>query len=76
MTSRRVATLDGLRGIAVLLVVIGHAIGALADEEAALPTALGILFNGGIGVTLFFVLSGYLITGIMVRERKRTGRGD
>ncbi len=58
--SRRTATLDGLRGIAVLAVVIEH----------AWP---GLLPGGFAGVDVFFVLSGYLITGILVRELRRTG---
>ncbi|SEP21354.1 acyltransferase family protein [Trujillonella endophytica] len=76
MSSARVATLDGLRGVAVLLVVFGHAIGAVSDEDRPLPGALSVVFNGGIGVTLFFVLSGFLITGLLVRERQRTDRVD
>ena len=53
--------LDGLRAIAVGLVMFAH---------------LGwpIRSNADIGVTAFFVLSGYLITSILVRERERTGR--
>lgn len=74
MSARRVATLDGLRGVAVLLVVFGHAIGTFTAEEEALHRALSVVFNGGVGVTLFFVLSGYLITGILARERERTGQ--
>ncbi len=53
--------LDGLRAIAVGLVIIGH-------------TQWPWRQNGAdAGVTAFFVLSGYLITGILVRERQRTG---
>jgi peptidoglycan/LPS O-acetylase OafA/YrhL len=51
----RTETLDGLRGIAVLAVVIEH----------AWPN---ILPGGFAGVDVFFVLSGYLITGLLVRE--------
>lgn len=58
---RRVVGLDGLRGLAVLLVVGSHVGVDLVP------------FGGVIGVTLFFVLSGYLITGLLMREQDRTG---
>lgn len=61
--SQRTRTLDGLRGIAVLAVVIEHAWPSL------LP-------GGFAGVDVFFVLSGYLITRILVEELDRTGRLD
>ena len=62
-TSGRRPELDGVRGIAIALVVASHAL---------LPT--GVFEGGGfVGVQLFFVLSGYLITGILMREREQTG---
>lgn len=55
------AALDGLRAIAVLLVMVFHArVG---------PVSVG----GFVGVDLFFVLSGYLITGNLARELAGTG---
>lgn len=56
--------LDGLRAVAVLLVVAGHAGWPVPND------------GGTVGVTAFFVLSGYLITGLLVEERDRTGRID
>jgi peptidoglycan/LPS O-acetylase OafA/YrhL len=55
--------IEGLRGLAVLLVVFYH---------AGVPG-----FSGGfVGVDVFFVLSGYLITGLLVKEIDRSGRLD
>jgi len=54
--------LDGLRAVAVLMVVVQHTVGA------AMPVDLG-----NYGVALFFALSGYLITSLLLDERQRTG---
>jgi peptidoglycan/LPS O-acetylase OafA/YrhL len=58
--------IEGLRGIAVALVVLFHA-GLLSNASYQLT-------GGFIGVDLFFVVSGFLITGLLIRERERTGR--
>ena len=58
--------IEGLRGVAVLLVVFFHA-GLLSNAPLQVP-------GGFIGVDLFFVVSGFLITGLLIRERERTGR--
>jgi peptidoglycan/LPS O-acetylase OafA/YrhL len=55
----RITSLDGLRGIACLLIVFMH--------TAAIPTA------GFLGVSLFFVLSGYLISSLLLEEQTATG---
>jgi peptidoglycan/LPS O-acetylase OafA/YrhL len=72
----RVACLDGLRGIAIALVLLAHftqslvAAGTVARRG---PLVLVHDYYGGLGVTLFFVLSGYLITRLLVRERVTSG---
>ena len=55
------AGLDGLRAIAVAAVVLFH----------VLPDTVP---GGGVGVDLFFVISGFLITGLLFTERDSTGR--
>jgi len=57
----RFAGLDGLRAIAVLLVVVYHLFPAW------------MLQSGFIGVDVFFVISGFLITSLLLRERAATG---
>jgi peptidoglycan/LPS O-acetylase OafA/YrhL len=53
--------LDGIRGLAILLVLLSHA-------------QLGPFYGGGpVGVTLFFVLSGFLITSLLLTELRSTG---
>ena len=63
----RIPTLDGLRGIAITLVLVRHAVRPVLDEDGSLLQIggwdLAIPFlNGWMGVDLFFVLSGFLIT--------------
>ena len=52
--------LDGLRAIAVMFVLIAHA-------------GFGKYVPGGFGVTIFFTISGYLITSLLLNEIARTG---
>lgn len=55
--------LDGLRAISILLVLISHA-------------GLGHIIPGGLGVTVFFFVSGFLITSLLIEERERAGKID
>jgi len=68
--------LDGLRGIAVLAVLLVHTslVGAGPDFGAR-SADMPILLRGGVyGVDIFFVLSGFLITRILLDEHRKTGR--
>jgi peptidoglycan/LPS O-acetylase OafA/YrhL len=60
MHHRHTPALDGVRGIAILVVFATH-------------TQPHLLAGGHIGVDLFFVLSGYLITSILLSEHAQTG---
>lgn len=60
-------SLDGMRAVSILLVVGFHAQMALAPEGAYSA------YLGSLGVSIFFVISGLLITWLMIREREATG---
>jgi peptidoglycan/LPS O-acetylase OafA/YrhL len=67
-----IPALDGVRGVAILLVLFNH-----FSPEGAYDNTLAKIFqpitnNMTIGVDLFFVLSGFLITGILLRSRGST----
>ena len=57
----RILQIQGLRAVAALLVTIFHA---------------RLMPGGFIGVDIFYVISGYLITGLIIREIDKTGRLD
>jgi peptidoglycan/LPS O-acetylase OafA/YrhL len=59
-SSGKIPSLDGLRGVSFLIVFVAHA-------------GLDKIVPGRLGVDIFFLLSGYLITTLMIRERERTG---
>lgn len=52
---------EGLRAVAIVLVVLYHG-------------GLNFLSGGYVGVDVFFVISGFVITGVLLRERASTGR--
>ena len=64
-----IPVLDGFRGLAVLLVVVRHASHYFRPNSDAGETLRDALGAGWIGVDLFFVLSGFLITGILVDSK-------
>jgi peptidoglycan/LPS O-acetylase OafA/YrhL len=59
-TLPHIAPLDGLRGVAILFVILVHLVPSPAP-------------GGWFGVDLFFVLSGFLITSILLREHRLSG---
>lgn len=68
LATSRIPGLDFLRALAVLAVLVDHS-GAFTGDG---PN----LFNGATGVQMFFVLSGFLITWMLLDETQRKGRID
>ncbi len=70
-TGPRIAELDGLRGLAILLVILCHYVGNPDHSPLGfLPHRFLLAFTAGwSGVDLFFVLSGFLIGGILLEAR-------
>lgn len=69
--SKRIPSLDGLRAISILLVIIGHLV---LVGDIVVPTPLiKYLDLGPLGVRVFFVISGFLITKLLLRETATHG---
>jgi peptidoglycan/LPS O-acetylase OafA/YrhL len=71
---KRLSQLDGIRGLAVAAVMIDHLgqVLSVGIGRNLIVIALYRFMHGGwLGVDIFFVLSGFLITGILIKERSR-----
>ena len=62
---------DGVRGLAILMVIAYHAVSTTAYPDATLGWVRPWLMAGWTGVDLFFGLSGFLITSLLLREEDR-----
>jgi len=65
----RISSLDGLRAISICFVLLGHLAGT-----RGFPSALGFFTRyAEFGVRIFFVISGFLITHLLLQEHENTG---
>ena len=77
MSETRYPSLNGLRAISILLVILYHlnlvdnAFSSLKQFNWLLPFT-SFLFDGQLGVNVFFVISGFLITSLLLQEEQRT----
>jgi peptidoglycan/LPS O-acetylase OafA/YrhL len=65
----RIRTLDGLRAFSIVLVIVGH----LAGNPVIPPAVADALDFANFGVRIFFVISGFLITTLLLKELAKTG---
>jgi peptidoglycan/LPS O-acetylase OafA/YrhL len=65
--------LDGVRGLAILMVLLFHFVAQTTATNRLEAAVNGVLSYGLLGVDLFFVLSGFLITGILYDSRESGG---
>jgi peptidoglycan/LPS O-acetylase OafA/YrhL len=63
--------LDGIRGLGMLLVIIFHSMTYLVDWYG--PYGESVLPGAPVAVDVFFALSGFLITSLLLEERRRSG---
>ncbi len=69
-SAERLPSLDGLRAVSIALVVMGHS--SRTSKQSIASTVLGFIGEGRFGVAIFFVISGFLITTLLLREQHAT----
>ena len=70
-----IPSLNGIRAISIMMVVLFHLrANHFYDFQNPLARQLGLIFiNGELGVNIFFIISGYLITTLLIQEKESTG---
>ena len=69
--ANRIPSLDGLRAASILLVVFSHELGTRGF--LAVDTVGPFINLGNLGVRVFFVISGFLITTLLLEEKREFG---
>ena len=70
---KEIPSLNGWRAIAVIIVILGH-LKVMLFPDNIIHKILDNFVYPEFGVRIFFVLSGFLITTLLIKERKKTGR--
>jgi peptidoglycan/LPS O-acetylase OafA/YrhL len=71
----RMPSVDGWRAVSIIMVLAAH-----SAETPGFPSASGVVacfplfFDGNLGVRFFFVISGFLITYLLIKEQERNGK--
>ncbi|WP_395747007.1 acyltransferase family protein [Prosthecobacter sp.] len=73
--SNYIPSLDGWRALCIILVLGSHAV-RVAGFPAEWKDAVTLVFDGNLGVRCFFIISGFLITTLLLREFHATGAID
>lgn len=68
---RNIPSLDGLRAVSILIVILAHAEGTRGFPQW-IPSLL--VRHGALGVQIFFIISGFLITTLLLEERNAAGK--
>jgi len=69
---KKIIGLDALRALSVLLVILSH-VGVTNAVSTPVLKSFFTVFNAFTGVTIFFVISGFLITTLLIAEKQKTG---
>lgn len=72
LSPQRVPSLDGVRGVLIIAMMSVHLLGTRGFAGVGLTAAIGDY--GYLAVITFFVISGFLITSLLLKEVERTGR--
>ena len=69
-----IPSLNGLRALSIIMVILYHLDGnELFDHEGVVHSFARFLFHGPLGVSIFFAISGFLITTLLIREEIEKG---
>jgi peptidoglycan/LPS O-acetylase OafA/YrhL len=75
--ARRIPSLDGLRAVSIVAVILGHLTGTGGFPAWLTPVLVNPYVDvAELGVRVFFVISGYLITRLLLDEEARNGRAS
>ena len=70
----RIPSIDGIRALSIALVLVGHSSSTYSHKSVWANTLLTVFGNAGLGVLIFFVISGFLITTLLLNEYEKKGK--
>lgn len=69
-----IPSLNGLRAISIIIVILSHLkVNGFLPENFFFRYAGMIICNGALGVSVFFIISGFLITTLLIKEKEKNG---